>query len=89
LRATETAIRNQYNNLQALNRQNDSLNIELLRANERLEVVRLNQRAGRATPYDISRAELAILQIEVSLQRNFNNAWNAQFAFENPFLLVH
>lgn len=89
LRSTETIIRNQYNNLQALNRQNDSLNIELQRANERLEVARLNQQAGRATPYDISRAELAILQIEISLQRNFNNAWNAQFIFENPFLLAN
>ena len=88
LRATETEIRNQYNNLQALNRQNASLEIELQRANERLEVVKLNQQAGRATAYNISRAELAILQIEISLQRNFNNAWNAQFAFENPFLLV-
>ena len=88
LRATETAIRNQYNTLQSLNRQNDSLKIELQRAEERLEVVRLNHQAGRATAFDISRAELAILQIEVSLQRNFNNAWNMQFIFENPFLLV-
>ena len=88
LRATETAIRNQYNNMRALMHQNQSLEIDLLRANERLEVARLNHAAGMATPFDILTAELAITRIEISLQRNFNNYWNMQFAFQNPFLLA-
>jgi len=89
LRATETAIRNQYNSLQALLHQNASLEIDLQRANERLEVTRLNHQAGLATLFNIQEAELAILRIEIALERNMNNYWHMQFILENPFLLVN
>ena len=88
LRGVETAMRNQYNALTLLMHQNDSLEIDLQRAVERLEAVTLNYQAGLATPFDIEAAELAILRIETSLERNLNIYWNAQFMFQNPFLLV-
>jgi len=88
LRGVETAMRNQYNALVLLMYQNDSLAIDLQRATERLEAVTLNYQAGLATPFDIEAAELAILRIETSIERNLNTYWNAQFMFQNPFLLV-
>ena len=88
LRGVETAMRNQYNSLILLMHQNESLGIDLQRATERLQAVVLNYQAGLATPFDIEAAELAILRIETAIERNLNTYWNAQFMFENPFLLV-
>jgi len=88
LRAIEVAIRNQYNSLTALMHQNQTLEIEMTRATERLEAVRLNYAAGLATPFDIEGAELEILRIEIQMERIIINHWNAQFMFQHPFMLV-
>ncbi|MCL2016579.1 MAG: TolC family protein [Defluviitaleaceae bacterium] len=87
LRAVETAIRNQYNNLTMLLNSNESLGIDLLRANERLNSANLNFQVGRATQFEIDGINLEIFRIETAIQRNLNNFWNAQFMLENAFLL--
>ena len=87
-RAVETVIRNQYNTLTMLLHNNESLEIELQRAEEQLAVVELNVAAGLATIFDIEMARLSILQAEVAIERNLNMFWNAQFIFENPFLMA-
>lgn len=87
-RNVESALRNQYNTLTMLLQQNESLAIDLQRANERLETVTLNYQAGLATPFDVEAARLGILNAELSIERNLNTFWNAQFMFEHPFLLL-
>ena len=88
LRNVETAMRNHYNTLTMLKHNMDSLEIDLLRATERLEAVTLNHQAGLATQFDIEAAALAVLRYEIRIEQNLNTFWNAQFAFENPFLLT-
>lgn len=85
-RALETAMRNTHNNLTALLHSNDSLEIDLQRAKDRLNTVELNYQAGLATPFDIEAAQLEILRAEISIEKNLNTFWNLQFIFENPFL---
>jgi len=86
LRAVETSLRNHYNTLTMLMHNNESLKIELQRAEERLEVVELNYQAGLATPFEIEAAELAVLRAEVGIERNLNSFWSLQFLFQNPFI---
>ncbi|MCL1987875.1 MAG: TolC family protein [Firmicutes bacterium] len=88
IRAVETAIRNQYNNLTMLQNSNVSLEIDLQRANERLNTANLNFQVGRATQFEIEGIELEIFRIETAIQRNLNNFWNAQFMLENAFLVA-
>ena len=88
LRDVETAMRNHYNTLIMMLYSMESLEISLQRSVEQLEATTLNYQAGLATRFDIEAAKLEILRNEIDIEKNLNNFWNAQFAFENPFLLV-
>lgn len=87
LRRVETDMRNHYNTLNAMQHNIQSLEINLLRENERLEAVTLNYQAGLATRFDIEAAQLAVLRAETAIEQALNNYWNVQFAFEHPFLI--
>lgn len=86
-RNLETNIRNHYNNLNMMMYSISSLEIELQQRSEQFEAVVLNYQAGLATRFDIQRTELAVLMAEIEIERSLNNLWNAQFLFQNPFLL--
>ena len=86
-RNVETAMRNHYNNLTAMLHNKESLAIDLTRALDRYEIATLNYQAGLATRFDIEAAERGVLAAEIALERTLNNFWNAQFLFENPFLI--
>jgi len=85
-RSVETNIRNLYNTLTVLMHNVESQEIDLMRAQERLETVMLNYQAGQASRLDKEAAELAILQVEIAIERSLNDFWNLQFLFLNPFI---
>jgi hypothetical protein len=84
----ELAIRKQYNNILALQYNGESLEIDLKRANDRLETLRLNLDAGLVTPLELGAGRLGVESAKAAIAKNNNNYRIMLFMFANPFLLA-
>nr|AGS53430.1 hypothetical protein [uncultured bacterium contig00025] len=84
----ELAIRKQVNSMQILLYSIESLEIDLQRANDRRETLRLNLEAGLVSQHDMDLAQLAVMNAEAGIAKSLNNYWVMQFALEHPFLLA-
>jgi len=86
-RAMEAAVLRGLDDLYNLTSRRYVLEENLIRARETLENTQRSLENGRATPFELNRARLDILQIEQELESNLNQQWALIFRLNNPSLL--
>ncbi|MDR1664150.1 MAG: hypothetical protein LBR83_04410 [Clostridiales bacterium] len=86
--ALEAAIRANFSDLEALLKKEETLTVELEKANDTYETALIRLNAGQVTQYDADLARLGIKQKEIEIEKNKNDYWTLKFMFDNPFLLV-
>ena len=87
MRTMEAAMRRAYNDLTNLQTQRESQLLEVVRAQQALEVAQTNLALGRITRHDVTQAELAVFVAEQAIESTLNQQWLLAFRLQNPSLL--
>jgi hypothetical protein len=86
-RAMDSAIRTGHQNMEQLLKRQEALLIDLEKAENQWHNINAHLNRGMVTQFEADQAALAILNIEISIEKNWNQLWLLDFMFQHPFLL--
>jgi outer membrane protein TolC len=86
-RSMEAHLRAGSQNIDQLQKRQDTLAVDLEKAENQWQNTIAHLDRGLVTPYEVDQAALAVLNIEVAIEKNLNQLWLLEYTFLHPFLM--